>query len=37
VGGLTDQLREFVDAHREGVLATASEDVVVTIACIRAS
>jgi PPOX class probable F420-dependent enzyme len=25
VGGLTDQLREFLDAHRLGVLATASK------------
>ena len=26
VGGLTDQLREFLDAHRVGVLATASKE-----------
>ena len=25
MGGLTDQLREFLDAHRVGVLATASK------------
>ena len=25
-GGLTDQLREFLDAHRVGVLATASKE-----------
>jgi PPOX class probable F420-dependent enzyme len=26
VGGLTDQLRDFLDAHRVGVLATAGKD-----------
>jgi PPOX class probable F420-dependent enzyme len=26
VGGLTDELREFLDAHRVGVLATTADD-----------